>query len=109
MQMSEAPKDWMRLEIVVAAFREEFGVWPTHVGLHHASRDEIRRFLGEAPYAEFTRKLAPLADVEVNPDETVTVVVADGEGRRMSYDDVAWTGWRAEGARFLAPDSVATP
>lgn len=93
------PMDWMRLEIVIAAFHDEFGVWPTRARLARSAREEIRHYLGEESYAAFMRKLAPLGDVEIGTDEPI--IVADEGGHLMSYDDAAWSGWRIEGARFL--------
>lgn len=93
------PMDWMRLEIVIAAFHDEYGVWPTHARLAHHAREEIRLYLGEESYAAFMRKLAPLGDVEPAADQPI--VVADAGGHLLSYDDVGWSGWRVEGAQFL--------
>lgn len=93
------PMDWMRLEIVIAAFHDEFGVWPTRARLARDAREEIRQYLGDESYAAFMRKLAPLADEAIGGDQAI--VVADEGGHLLSYDEVGWSGWRIEGAQFL--------
>lgn len=54
------PRNWVRLHIVLTAFLERYGRWPSYAKLKRQARDQIRQFLGPAHSARFIERLSPL-------------------------------------------------
>lgn len=79
----DEPKNWTRLHILLAAFHQRYGHWPTYLKLGREARAEIRRFLGPSLYERLVTKLAPLPDEDA-PD-WLPLLVRDEEGHALEY------------------------
>jgi hypothetical protein len=77
------PKNWSRLLVLLSAFHDAHGRWPTRLKLGREARTEIRRFLGGRTAVAFELLLPPLQDDD-SPG-WVPILVQDDAGHSMEY------------------------
>lgn len=79
------PKNWSRLQVLLAAFNERFGCWPDEIHAGVATWTEFYNYLGHERYATLIRKVRPHANA-YDPYAVLVASTSDG-ARILSYSD----------------------